>query len=120
MNNWISFTFMLVAIFIISSNVKATDKFLRGINDLPLMPGLQEDLGASIIFEKPNGRIIVALATGNESIKSVRDFYTKTLPQLGWDNIDGGVFQRSGERLTLTIHEENNTTSVRFSVRPRQ
>ena len=120
MKNWINGIFMAIAALVASTNLSATDRFLRGINDLPLMPGLYEDLGASVVFDKPNGRIIVALARGTQSMEAIRNFYIQTLPQLGWKNIRGGIFERRGERLILTINEENNTTSVKFSVSPRE
>ena len=46
--------------------------FVAGIEDLPLMGGLIEDVDAGLVFDKPEGRIVEAYATGEVSAAAVR------------------------------------------------
>ncbi|MDH5749772.1 MAG: hypothetical protein OEY85_10740, partial [Rhodospirillales bacterium] len=39
--------------------------FVSGMEDLPLMPGLEEVAASSIVFDTPQGRIVETFATGN-------------------------------------------------------
>ena len=75
--------------------------FIKDIEDLPLMPGLVEELGSGTAFDTAQGRIVEAYATGPVSEGGVMAFYEKTLPQLGWRRLDIGVFQRENEVLKL-------------------
>ena len=58
--------------------------FVEGIDDLPLMPGLVGMADQSLVFDKPDGRIVQAVATGRVQASAVRSFYADTAPQLGW------------------------------------
>ncbi|MDA1090808.1 MAG: hypothetical protein O3A85_10925 [Proteobacteria bacterium] len=75
--------------------------FFKDIDDLPLMPGLVEDAGSGTTFDSAQGRLVEAYATGPVSEGEVMAFYDKTLPQLGWQRIDVGVFRRESEILKL-------------------
>ncbi|NIJ42149.1 hypothetical protein FHS78_002442 [Parvibaculum indicum] len=105
---------------------RADDGFLSAVDDMPLMPGLAETGDGGIAFDKPTGRIVRAVATGDVSEKGVRAFYNGTLPQLGWEREkkleligDLMVFRREGERLEIQIVPEGTAhTEVRFSIEP--
>ena len=58
--------------------------FVAGTEDVPLMAGLTPVAGSSLVFDKPQGRIVEAQAKGRVSRDRVRAFYAGTLPQLGW------------------------------------
>jgi len=88
-------------IFAGSSLAQEAGLFIKDIEDLPLMPGLVEELGSGTAFDTAQGRIIEAYATGPVSEGGVMAFYEKTLPQLGWRRLDIGVFQRENEVLKL-------------------
>lgn len=100
--------------------------YLDAVEDMPLMTGLQETGEGGIIFDKPNGRIIRALARGNVEGSDVRAFYLRTLPQLGWSRMekfelfnDLLVFRRESERLEIqTVPVGQGVTEVRFSIEP--
>ena len=94
--------------------------FVAGIGDLPLMEGLIEDPDAAIIYDKPEGRIVEAVAHGAIKAADVTSFYRTTLVQLGWQaDGDGLSFSREGEVLTITVEDNNGTTVVGFSLAPR-
>ena len=88
-------------IFTGSSLAQEAGLFIKDIEDLPLMPGLVEELGSGTAFDTAQGRIVEAYATGPVSEGGVMAFYEKTLPQLGWRRLDIGVFQRENEVLKL-------------------
>ena len=108
---------------------QAEGVFLAGVTDLPLMAGLQEQTEQTLIFDKPNGRIIQAVATaetgtgagkgaGGIDRDAVWQFYDGTLPQLGWRRIRGGSFVRDGEKLSIRVEKNQKILTVRFAITP--
>ena len=97
----------------------AADRFVDGIEDLPLMPGLESVPEASVAFDGLAGRIVVAFAEGVVAMTDVRAFYDATLPQLGWDRVGSDRWARSGEELTLDAVIERSGLVVRFELVPR-
>ena len=84
------------------------------------MEGLVEDPDAAIIYDKPEGRIVEAIAHGDVSAQDVRAFYGDTLLQLGWQaNGDAMVFTREGEVLTIVVNDNGDVATVSFSLAPR-
>ena len=92
--------------------------FVAGIEDLPLMGGLIEDGDAGLVFDKPEGRIVEAYATGEVTASAVRAFYTATLAQLGWQASDDGAYQRDDESLRIIISGVDGALTVQFSLSP--
>ena len=97
----------------------AADGFLSEVEDLPLMPGLNERPDAGVAFDKPGGRIVEAYAVGAVERTAVLSFYAETLPQLGWQAAGTDEYRRDGEVLRLAVAAEDGMTSVRFSLAPR-
>ncbi len=123
-----------------TSGPEAPDRFVAGISDLPLMEGLSARPEAGFVFDKPDGRIIEAVAVGKVSAPGVADFYRQVLSQLGWrrdagaggqaedgtSSADGPgyrehlYFVREGERLRVSIADREGRVTVRFSLVPRR
>lgn len=97
---------------------RGADVFVYGFEDLPLMEGLSQVVGNSILFDTPQGRIVQASAVGTVSQSSVLQFYTETLPQLGWTIIDDTEFHREGETLKVEFTTQDQKLEVRFLVEP--
>ena len=95
-------------------------EFLAGFDDLPVMPGLSAVEGAGIVFDTPTGRIIEGYAAGAVTQASVRQFYGKTLPQLGWTAIGTNEFRREGERLKIDFKGKDRALTVRFTLSPEK
>ncbi len=97
-------------------------RFVAGLEDLPLMPGLDAMRGAGVWFDSPQGRIVEAYATGPVSRGAIEAFYAETLPQLGWQEAESGTWLRDGEALKLEIVEppgtRGQTPIVRFALSP--
>ena len=77
--------------------------FISVIEDLPLMPGLTEDVGEAMVFETSTGRVAEAQATGVLPIADVKRFYEEALPQLGWVSEGSAGFRRGGEQLRIDV-----------------
>ena len=97
---------------------RGSDAFVAGVTDLPLMPGLHPLPEATLIFDKPNGRIVQAAATGAGSRDKLWEFYDETLPQLGWHRRGPAHFTRDGERLRITVEKNDSQLPVRFAMAP--
>jgi len=95
--------------------------FLSAIEDLPLMPGLTEDVDGALQFDTANGRIAEITASGVASPSAVTDFYRRTLPQLGWQQVAPASYQREGEVLAIDVVElgaNRIEVEVHFRVSP--
>ncbi|HLZ67516.1 MAG TPA: hypothetical protein VKQ29_14885 [Aliidongia sp.] len=98
--------------------------YVPGTEDVPLMPGLSSDDGASLVFDKPQGRIVEAAARGAVTRHAVMAFYDESLPQLGWRRAAAGsagskTFERDGERLSLDFDGRDGNLQVAFTLAPR-
>ena len=109
---------------VVDSAARAQDRpFVSAIDDLPLMPGLEEAPQGVMVFDTPSGRIVEAIATGRVSRESVIEFYDATLPQLGWARPGLTTFAREGEILELVFLGSGTgslagTLTVRFALSP--
>lgn len=93
--------------------------FLSVIDDVPLMPGLSERADAAVVFDKPEGRIVEAEATGRLARADVLKFYAASLPQLGWRARGEGKFLRDREELALSFTSgQGGSLTVRFTLSP--
>lgn len=97
----------------------SADGYVDGIEDLPLMPGLESVPAASVAFDALVGRIVVAFAEGKLAMEDVRAFYDATLPQLGWERLQADRWVRAGEELSLDAVIERGGLVVRFELVPR-
>jgi hypothetical protein len=94
-------------------------RFLPGFEDLPLMPGLGVVEDATVVFDKPTGRIVEAQAVGGIGAAAVRAFYHDALPELGWAPFGGDSWGREGEMLMIEITEiRPGRVGVRFVLAP--
>ncbi len=101
---------------------QGTVAFVGGIEDLPLMPGLEEDAAGRMVFDTAAGRIVEAYASGAVSRAQVLDFYAATLPQLGWRREGETAFLREDEMLVLEFSAGKAgpapALTVRFALSP--
>jgi hypothetical protein len=98
--------------------------YVPGTEDVPLMPGLAADDASSVIFDKPQGRIVEAAARGAVTRHAVMAFYEESLPQLGWrrtvpKSAATKSFERDGERLSLDFDGRDGNLQVAFTLAPR-
>lgn len=87
--------------------------------DIPIPPGFLEDEDARLVFDKPGGRMVEFHLMGEGEVAGLLSFFEDSLPQLGWSETSRGygetqvfrVFEREGERLTLTIAKSTAETA---------
>lgn len=95
------------------------DTFVAGTEDVPLIAGLEPVKGSSVVFDKPQGRIVEAQARGPLSRRKVAAFYAATLPQLGWSAAGRNAWQREGEVLRLDFSGRDGHLTVDFTLSPQ-
>ena len=94
--------------------------FFETLQDVPVMPGLTELEDYKLVFDKPEGRIVEMVAKiEGASIDDVRNYYSRSLPQLGWVMTAPDNYMRGGEHLSFNFEREQNDSFVRMTVQPR-
>ena len=106
-------------LFAVTVGAVAQAAFFSAVEDLPLMPGLQEVADEGMIFDKPEGRIVEAVAAGKVSQDDITAFYDATLPQLGWERTAAATFMRSGEVLRYRLEAVNDDIIIRVTIAPK-
>lgn len=114
-----------------STKSESDAAFVADSTDIPVMPGLVEDLAARVIFDKADGRIIEARLIGRgsvvaesveESVVEAADFYRESLGQMGWimsaDDPAKPVYCREGERLKIRFMVTEGRLTIDFSLSP--
>ena len=101
MKLFLKLTSLQLALLLFMANATAQGLFFSAIDDLPLMDGLNEAEGGAMVFDSPSGRIVEALSSGKVNRQQVTQFYSETLPQLGWLETTPGYFVREGEALKI-------------------
>lgn len=99
---------VLLAVMVIcghAGQARAFD-YVDGLEAVPVMPGLHQSPEGSLIFDKPEGRILEARLSGDVDRERVLAYYRRTLPSLGWNvrihqSPDRILMQRGDESLSL-------------------
>ena len=116
-------TIMAVLILFMPVTIQAfaveTPQFFSSVPDMPLMDGLTELTDQTVVFDKPEGRIVesVALIEG-PAPDSVLSFYNQTLPQLGWTRIADLSFKRENEVLKVFVEANEGKNFLRLNIAP--
>ena len=110
----------IASVFVgLTLSVPATARsFFSQIEDLPLAPGMEEVGPASLFFQSASGRIVVAVARGEEKIFVLRRFYAKSLPPLGWHFVQTGIYRRNSEMLKIRFQEVSGKVSIYLHIVP--
>ena len=92
--------------------------FLVGTEDIPLMADFQvsKDDTFSIDEQDGSGRLFFSKATTKNTEAAVKDFYSQTLPQLGWKEMKTGYFERDDDVLKISTDVKLHKTEVFFEL----
>lgn len=94
--------------------------FFAAIQDMPIMQGLRELTDQTVTFDKPQGRIVEAVAQIDSlSEEAVRQYYAQTLPQLGWETLEEQKYVRGNEHLSLTFEQVEDERFLRITLTPK-
>lgn len=97
----------------------AESQFFSEMNDIPIMAGLYELPGETVVFDKAEGRIVEsAAASETENPSQIKGFYDATLPHLGWVRVGPDSYARDGENLTLRLESRGNVQVLRLTLTP--
>ncbi len=99
---------------------KTNMRFVEGSQDIPLAKDLEKIPEENLSFDSLGGNIISISYKNSASKTKVKDFYVKTLPQMGWkmkaskklEALDSLHFARDEEKLEIEFVNNN----VRFFV----
>ncbi len=98
----------------------ASEEFAQGSEDVPLLVGMEKISEDSLGFDSNSGSIVSSTYASDLNQKEVRDFYLKTLPQMGWKivkNIETKVvLKRDKENLDIEFLKEGGKEVVRFFI----
>jgi hypothetical protein len=109
---------LLSFLLCLASPPAQADAFVAGTEDIPLMPGLKPVPNSTMVFDKPEGRIVEAQAQGSTTRAKVEAFYATSLPPLGWKRTGLNQWQREAERLRLEFHGATGIVTVGFTLSP--
>jgi hypothetical protein len=99
-----------------------SEGFIHDEYDIPSLTTLEKiiDSEDSIGFASASGSILSVSYTSETEIEKIRDFYLRTLPQMGWElkanNQQKSVLTRENEKLEIEFHKENGKNLVRFFI----
>lgn len=94
-------------------------RFFSSVPDLPLMDGLQELTDQTVVFDKPEGRIIESVALmGAQDPASVTRYYNDSLPQFGWIKVSDDSFRRENEILKLYVETQEGKKFLHVTIAP--
>ena len=70
----------------LTSSPSLASDFVSGFEDIPLMEGLKQIESDDVAFGNEETRFVEAqlVVVRKKTFQNVKDFYIKTLPQLGW------------------------------------
>ena len=113
--------FLFLILFNISISIAG--EFVEGMEDIPLLDGLNQITKDDISFGNEEVRLVEAYVTSKKiKFKQVERFYEETLPQLGWnyqgDRGDSLLFYRDGENLEI-VKESSNPLIVRITLKTK-
>ncbi|MEM6904062.1 MAG: hypothetical protein AAF556_12560 [Pseudomonadota bacterium] len=101
-------------------------EYVQGFDALPVMPGLTPSPAGSLIFDKPDGRILQAVLIGDVSADATFGYYEPTLRSLGWDaqdpdgpnqNSRSRQYRRGVENLQLLYQASQGTSPAQLILR---
>ncbi len=104
-------------------NLQAKTLYVPGTEDLPLMEGFGQ-IGETVVFDKPEGRVLINYFITDASTVEVASFYKDVLPNLGWQfaqkrSADEFIFIRGNEQLTIRCKvDDKKATHVTFEIVP--
>ncbi|MCK5284708.1 MAG: hypothetical protein KAJ86_03885 [Alphaproteobacteria bacterium] len=120
--------FILIAVccFSISKGNSAQEvvnldgRFFVSLQDIPLMPGLVELADQTLVFDKPEGRIIEVVSyIQGISFDEIMSYYESVLPQFGWIKTGEKFFVRGDELLQMCFENHEGQVFLRITVMPK-
>ena len=97
----------------------SSDKFVYGLEDIPLYKNMNNNEESLVLFDSINGRIVSTKITGGEKLNKIMEFYHSILPNLGWNRTKGDLYVRGDEVLEIIFFESEGKSLVEFNISPK-
>ena len=99
------------------------ERFIEGMEDVPMLEGMNQISQDDISFGNEETRLVEAyFNTSKLKFKNIADFYSESLPQLGWiyqgNRGNDLLFYREGETLEV-VKESVSPLIVRITVKTK-
>ena len=95
-------------------------EFVEGSDDVPLFSSLKKFGEEDVDFDSASGSISSLIYESSVNLDEVRNFYIKTMPQMGWKIHQNGkkkiVFYRQKQKLEIELTKENGKNLVKFFI----
>lgn len=108
--------FLITLTIILFLSFPAFAEYSKLVEDMPLMPKMQEQKEDFVVFDNPTGRIMQFSAITSASKKEILKFYSEALPPLGWKKLSENSFIRETETIKLEIENGANQSTVLFTI----
>ena len=94
-------------------------KFVPGIEDLPLYQGFRPKGGENAVYASGKDRLVELTYYSHIASKdSVEEFYSIALAQLGWVHVGDHRYERMGEQLILEVFSRDGATNLYIYLTP--
>ena len=114
-------TLLFIVFYLLQiDKVYCAQKFLNGIEEIPLFKEMRNIEDSLILLDKINGRYVSTEIRGRHERKEVLNFYNKILPNLGWKKINQLKFKRSNEILEIFPQKLDSEQSFIFVIFPEK
>ncbi len=106
-----------------AKSIDSDQLFVDGSKDIPLAANLTKVSEDGLDFDSASGSVIAITYKSSENLLTVKNFYLKTLPQLGWKNLTNNQpnvdllrFKRDNEKLEIEFLNFNGDFLIKFFV----
>ena len=114
---------IIVLLFLGFAMPVQAEKFVEGMDDVPLLEGMNQITQDDVSFGNEETRLLEAyFSTRTLNFADVAKFYSESLPQLGWiyqgNRGNNLLFYREGETLEV-VKESASPLIVRITVKTK-
>ena len=115
--------FTVVLLFFGCVVTASAERFVEGMDDVPLLEGMNQITQDDVSFGNEETRLLEAYFNASKiKFKDVEKFYSESLPQLGWiyqgNRGNNLLFYREGETLEV-VKESASPLIVRITVKTK-
>lgn len=123
MNKYIKNLAIALILIIASTGFANSSEFIEGLEDIPIIDNFTQVESENVSFGNEESRLIETyISSKKATFNEVRQFYAKTLPQMGWkvlkNNSEVISFERELEVLEI-VRESQKPLLVRITLKSK-
>jgi hypothetical protein len=118
----IRYVICIVAVsFLFLRPALAETYFFEVLPDVPVAEGVQDLPDQAVVFNKPGGRVVEAVAVvDGAQVQSLYAYYDSVLPSLGWQVKAPRLYVRGGEVLKYWVESFEGESYFHILVSPAE